>query len=511
MFKNLKIKNVGLAAMAALMLTTAGSCERDFLETSPTDKVGAADAVSTADNLMLIINGMHRNMYVRQNSSQGQVGQTGINIMLDALGEDLVFPTTGNGWYVSTARWQDQVNANGSNDFFPYQFYYALIRNANYIINLGDAATGDQNTKDRAMGQAYAFRAFSHYMLVQFYGKRYVAGGANDEADKGIVIRTDLGTEAKARNTVAEVYAQINTDLNQALTLLNAKGRVHKSHFDDKVVKGLMARVALTKGDYQEAADKAKEARAGYTLMNNADYKAGFNSLANAEWMWGSEIISDQTEYFGNFGGYMSRNYNSTNIRQNPKAVNSALFAKFPKTDVRKSVIDSTGNHLGLLTEIVGGKIVKKSSYSSYSLFPYTSQKFLSVSQSDSRMDVPYMRAAEMYLIEAEALARLGKEAESRVAFNVLAKNRDPQYVPVKTGAAYLEEIMDSRRLELWGEGFRFLDLKRLNLPLNRRGANHESSVIGNIFEVAAGDKKWQYLIPKTEINANPLVKQNEV
>ncbi len=168
MFKNLKIKNVGLAAMAALMLTTAGSCERDFLETSPTDKVGSADAVSTADNLMLIINGMHRNMYVRQNSSQGQVGQTGINIMLDALGEDLVFPTTGNGWYVSTARWQDQVNANGSNDFFPYQFYYALIRNANYIINLGDAATGDQNTKDRAIGQAYAFRAFSHYMLVQF-------------------------------------------------------------------------------------------------------------------------------------------------------------------------------------------------------------------------------------------------------------------------------------------------------------------------------------------------------
>lgn len=111
------------------------SCKSEFLDTVPTDAIDATSAVSTADNLMNIINGMHRDMYYRQNSSQGQNGQGGIMIMMDALGEDLVFPSTGNGWYISTVRWQDQVNENGSNDFYPYQFYYALIRNANIVIN----------------------------------------------------------------------------------------------------------------------------------------------------------------------------------------------------------------------------------------------------------------------------------------------------------------------------------------------------------------------------------------
>jgi hypothetical protein len=38
----------------------------------------------------------------------------------------------------------------------------------------------------------------------------------------------------------------------------------------------------------------------------------------------------------------------------------------------------------------------------------------------------------------------------------------------------------DSRKLN-YGEGFRFLDLKRLNQALDRRGANHNVSLAGNV------------------------------
>lgn len=49
------------------------------------------------------------------------------------------------------------------------------------------------------------------------------------------------------------------------------------------------------------------------------------------------------------------------------------------------------------------------------------------------------------------------------------AKNRDASYtLSTNTGQALIDEIMVQRRVELWGEGFRFLDLKRLNLPLDR-------------------------------------------
>jgi hypothetical protein len=500
--KNITKHYKKFAVLSAAVFTLAlTSCKSDYLETDTTIAVSEDAAYSSSANLMAIINGMHRNMYTRQNSNQGQNGQGGIMIMMDALGEDLVFPSTGNGWYVSTVRWQDQVNENATNDFYPYQFYYALIRNANMVIANGPSVpaptAADATTIKMAIGEAFAFRAFSYYMLVQLYGKRYVPNTTNNQL--GVPIRLTADEMPLARNTVEEVYTQINSDLAEALTRLTGSSRATKSHFDDRVVLGLRARVALTQGNYALAASSALSARSDYALMDNATYQAGFNNLAgNGEWMWGATIISDQTDYFGNFGAYMSRNYNSTNIRQAPKAVNSSLYALFPSTDVRRKVIDPTGAHTSLALP------------STYSKFAYTSQKFLSASASDSRLDVPYMRSAEMYLIQAEALARMGDETNSKVVFNAFATNRNPSYTgATTTGAAYITEILNSRRIEFWGEGFRFLDLKRLNQGLNRNGANHSTVVDNNVMTVANTDPRWEYLIPRAEINANPLIVQN--
>lgn len=64
-------------------------------------------------------------------------------------------------------------------------------------------------------------------------------------------------------------------------------------------------------------------------------------------------------------------------------------------------------------------------------------------------------------------------------------------------------------RVELWGEGFRFYDLKRLNEPLDRTGANHNASLVG-VTNVPAGDIRWQFLIPQAELNnTNGVVVQN--
>lgn len=470
------------------------ACRESYLETTPTSDISAESITKTADNMMLSINGMHRSMYVRQNSDQGHTGQSGVMIMMDALGEDLVFTTTGNNWYVSTVRWLDQQNENSGNLLYPWRFYYKLIRNANVLIKDGANASGDETVKKNALGQAYAFRAFAHLQLIQLYAKRY-DGTPNPN---GIPLRLEPNDDPLARSSVEDVYKQINADLDQAITLLTGVKRIHKSHFDTQVVRGLKARVALLLGNYDEAATQAKLARKGYQLMDNATYRSGFNDLNNNEWMWGSQIKEDQTAYYGNFGAYMSRNFSSTNIRQNPKAINTLLYNKFPAEDVRTQVVDPKGEHASL------------SLPKNFRKYPYTSQKFLSVATGDSRMDVPYMRAAEMYLIEAEALARAGKEAESKVVFGELSLNRNPQYTPTTaTGTAYLNEILDSRRLELWGEGFRFLDLKRLNQPLDRKGSNQDPIVVSDALYVPAGDAKWTFLIPRRELDANPLISQN--
>lgn len=510
-------KTLFLAA-AAFVLTTTVSCDREYLTTDPTDAVSEGTINGTIAKLSTALNGMHRNMYYRQNESQGQNGATGVMMYMEVMGEDLIFPATGPNWYISTLRWLDNANANSTNLFYPYDFYYGQIRMANSIIKNAPAAAGDQVDRERLMGEAYAFRAFSYTMLTQIYAKRFVPGTANSQL--GVPIRLDDTYNAIPRSTVDQNYAQINSDLATALTLLTGKTRSNKSHFNVNVVKGLMARVALIQGKYPEAATYAREARQGFALMTNADYKAGFNTYDNKEWMWGYNPIDTSTDYFGNFMAYMSRNYNSSQIRQAPKVVNSLLFNSFPATDVRTQVIDPTGNHLDLLTEInAAGQIVKKPEFAAYTLFPYTSQKFLSVNSAGaidnvtSLGDIPFMRAAEMYLIEAEALAKDNKEPQSKIVFNEFEKNRNPAYAgATTTGQAYIDEVLKSRRLELWGEGFRFLDLKRLNLPLDRTGANHSTVVTNNLLSVPAGDKRWTWLIPQGEIDASQgLVIQNEL
>ncbi|WP_233565993.1 RagB/SusD family nutrient uptake outer membrane protein [Flavobacterium sp. 81] len=406
------------------------------------------------------------------------------------------FPIT-NGWFLQVYNWSALSNENSADIRFPYRTYYRIIRNANTIINATDTAIGSVKDKNIVKGQALLYRAFCHFQLVQLYGKRYVNGEANSQL--GIPIILTVGNGNFPRSTVEEVYAQINKDLDEANILLAGYSKPNNSHLNLKVAQGLKGRVALTQGNWAIAADYANKARSGMSLMSVADYGAGFNNYNNKEWMWGSHINEVQTQYFGNFGAYMSRNFSSTVIRSCPKAINSKLYNLIPPTDVRSTIFSKDGSHPNLeLTSV----FVK---------FPYTSQKFLAIGTGDSRCDVPYMRAAEMYLIEAEAKARLGQADAATILYD-FEKARNPEYVlSTNTGQALVDEILLQRRIELWGEGFRFFDLKRTNSALDRTGANHDSGITNGVMIVPSGDKRWQWLIPKVEIDANPLVKQNEL
>lgn len=492
--------NQYLVAVSAVVLLFVSSCRGEYLETTPSESISETAAVANSENLMNIINGIHRDMYVRSPYGQGYNGQTGNIVMFESMAEDLVHTATGLNWHIADMRWLTQDVETSAATNYPWRFYYKIINNANIVIQSGPAASGDATLRDKAIGEAYAYRAWAMFQLVQIYGKRYVIGGTNSDADGGIILRLTKGEDPMARSTIAQTYAQIEADLDASISLLTGKTRVHKSHFSAEVAKGIKARVLLIQGRYLDAATLANQARTGFTLMNNAAYKAGFNKLSDGEWMWGSEVIADQSDGFGNFGAYMSRNYNSSTIRAAPKAIYKPLFDKFSASDVRTQNFDVTGLHTSLN---LPSNFVKK---------PYTSQKFLAASVSLSLADVPYMRAGEMYLLEAEALARGGSEGPSKAVFTTFMKNRNPLYVaPAFSGAAYITEIMDSRRIELWGEGFRWFDLKRLNQSVVRNdpGSNHVSSVVNNVFVVPNTDPKWLLKIPRQELDANPLCKQN--
>lgn len=493
------MKKISLIIMV-LGVLTLNSCKEDFLDTIPTDEVAASEAVKTTTTAFAVLNGIHRSLYERWEATQGNAGVGGHYIHIDCMGEDQVVHR--EQWFNRVYKW---TAGRSDTDFyarFPWLMYYNVIANANVLINGVENAEGPIEEKNAILGQALTYRAWAHYQLVQLYGGRYQAGGGNSQL--GVPYKKSELEEQLPRNTVEEVYTEINNDLDAAITALDGYARSNKSHLNQAVAQGLKARVALTQGNWATAVSFAQQAKASFGLMDQETYRNGFqiSSQSNPEFMWASQITEDQNDRFGSYGGYISRNFSSSAIRGNPRSINSTLYDLISDTDVRKSLWDPTGEHLNLPAG--------KSLLGSHSRHPYTSQKFLAVSSSDSRVDVPHMRVAEMYLIEAEANARNGADGPAAQALFDLISTRDDNYtLSTNTGQDLIDEIMIQRRIELWGEGFRFYDLKRLNLPLDRTGANHSAALAGNVMQVPAGDIRWEWLIPRDELDANPNMVQN--
>ena len=477
------------------------SCADDYLDTIPTDAVSASSVFTSTQNAMTALNGIHRMLLLRFDS-QGQAAEGAVMIMRDVMSEDLVMTTQGNGWYVSFSRWQNHNLETSGDSRFVWRYYYRVIGNANMILAGIDAAEGPQEEKDEITGQALAYRAWAHFNLVQLYGERYDAAGGNTQL--GVPIVLEPITEGGARNTVEEVYAQINADLDAAIGLLD-ESRNAKSHLNINVAKGIKARVAATQANYSLAATLANEAREGYSLMSQDALYDGFNNVDNEEWIWGSHQVDDQQTYFASYFAYMSLNFSSTNIRNNPKAISSKLYDMISDTDARKGLWDPNASDPDLRDPYID-----EMTLSSFAKIDYMNRKFIAQGNASSVGDVPYMRTAEMILLEAESLARSGNDAAAADVLFELASARDDAYTKTtNTGAALIEEIMVQRRIELWGEGFRFYDLKRLNLPLDRTGSNHVESVINGKFTEPAGTNNWQWQIPIDELNANENMVQN--
>lgn len=481
-------------------------CKKDYYNVGPTGDVDEGAIFTTTGNASNVINGIYRYLYSRY-SAQNQPGHGGVMLMLDFMGEDLhqavaSWYTPGNG----TGGWVNQRNDSYLYVEYPFRLYYRCIGNANALIENIDAAIGTDADKKRLKAEALTMRAWAYFNLVQIYAKRYDASTVPN-GQLGLSMPLSAADSKLPRSTVEEVYTQIKKDLTDAITAFGTAspppvGPQTKSHLSIRAALAIRARVALTTQDYVNAAAFAKQVvdLGGHSLMTNAAYQTGFNDLSNPEWIWGAYVQDDQGDTFGSYFGQISYDGNTSYIRGVPKRINSALYGQITSTDVRKKMWEpspTTANFPLPLT--------------SYTRSPYMSRKF-AIRNLPTIGDVPYIRLAEMYLIMAEAYAKTpGKEVEARQALYTLAVNRDPSYtLSVNTGQALINEIMFHRRVEFWGEGFRFFDLKRLNQSLDRTVVpNFVSASAGGTLQVPAGSNLWQFVIPISEIQANPNSVQN--
>lgn len=506
------------------------SCSEDFLQTVPTDAVSTEIALGSADNMMLAINGVHRAMYAQNGLISAYAGQEFMIPTAEFGASDALHSTPGNGWHRARIQWIMHTNATRDDVSYSWFFYYNIIGSVNNIIN---AAQELQMSDDlhNVLGQAYAYRAWAYFCLVQYFGKAYMIGNPSSDLGVPIMLATEPPYEGLPRNTVQEVYSQIKADLSEAMTHFeSASSRVDLSHLNMNVAKGIAARVYLTTGDWANAEKYAREARQGYDLMSESQFKSGFNSVSNPEWMWGSKMIQDQTAYFYSYFYYVSNNFNGSQNRSNPKFMNHQLYDMMSETDYRRDLIlkDAPSTFYAWDKGDNAGRYADKAEFdaavkeyrtivnngSSHNMIPYMHIK---MQQADgptiTPMDVILMRAAEMYLIEAEALARQNKNAEAQDVLFALVSERDPGYVKsTNTGQALVDEILVQRRIELFLEGHRWFDMLRNDeeLDLEGSGASPDLYLDGYKQPRPSVNPKWVFLIPQREIDANPNIVQNQ-
>lgn len=476
-----------LFILTSISLLIFSGCQEDYLERVPTASVSESDIFSTVNGAYTVLHGIHRSTF-QYYGAHDKFGQKSVDLAVDLLGEDFFQSERGYGWFVSWYQYIDHRNINSANLEYVWEYYYDIVDNANAILANVDKASDAAlfaSKVNSLKAQSLTYRAYSFYQLVQLYADRYDIGGANTHL--GIPIPTAPSQEGQARATVAKVYEQINADLDAALALFaaGATARVNKSEININVAKGIKARVALTTGQWAVAETMAREARTGFSL--SADFcqtdAGGFIDSSDPEWMWGAVLIDEQQTSYASFFSHIDPYFGGYAALGNHKLASTEIYNFMSDTDIRKSLFVT-----------VSGK-------------PRVGIKFSGYGEWTN--DYLYMRSGEMYLIEAEAQARQGKAEAQTTIYNLVSK-RDPEYVkPTLTGEDLIQHILMQRRCELWGEGQRFFDIKRLNIALDRRGKGHTETLWNAAGNFPAGDKNLTFLIPKQEIDANPNMVQN--
>ena len=444
-------------------------------------------------------------------------GYPSVMMFTDANGMDEVQTDGGYNWSGTSLGLLDRNNAYAAPKVL-WNNLYVLITSSNSMIDrIG--YDSDKPADMYNLGQMLALRAFSYWNLAQLFQFNY-AGNENKPCVPLITERNaeDAIANGCPRATVAEVYAQIQSDLNNAIGLLasarkSGLTRSDKNHFDVSVAYGLRARVNLTMGLWNEAAADAQAAidasDARPSTMAEASRPA-FWTADEPDWMWGIIINEDddvvQSLYI-NYPSHMG-SFNEGYCEVNGgRQISKALFNSISGTDVRKGWwIDANCYSPNLsLDELNYLYNAGYKAYTQVKFAPYLNELGTDINAND----IPLMRIEEMYLILAEGMAMSGDAASAKsVLESFVRRYRDTYYTcPDVTGTELQDEIWRQRRIEFWGEGLSWFDIMRLGKDVDRRGAGYESHLV---FNIPAGSDILLWRIPVSEIKTNPLISEND-
>ncbi|HYG38718.1 MAG TPA: RagB/SusD family nutrient uptake outer membrane protein [Cytophagales bacterium] len=357
-----------------------------------------------------------------------------------------------------SAYWAQVITPENSRD---WKDFYGVIGHANLLLEKSEGFEfSNEGNKSRIKAEALALRAAMYFYMAKIWG------------DVPLVLDAvvDENVPQLPRTPVADVFNQINADIDAALALFPEEGFVSKYRFSKPAVYALKADVKMWSAsvlgggdvDYNAAIAAIDEvAKSGVALQSNFSdiTEKQNNEIILAIYFNRSETGGGSSAMYARYAFPLS-NYSgeAENAEELPLALdpNNAqagyaaspqimgLFSAYPNDERIASTY---------VVEIQGGK--------EGAAWP---NKFQGTRYADDRIaddDIILYRWADLLLLKAEAYAALNQPENALIALNeVRERAKIDDYTSLDI-PALKKEILDERGRELFHENKRWWDLVR--------------------------------------------------
>ncbi len=353
-------------------------------------------------------------------------------------------------------------------------FYQGVFR-ANVLLEKLPEVPMDEDVKKRFIAETKALRGYYYFELVRLFGN--------------IPLITERVEASETFNipqsSPEEVYAQIETDLNEAIPDLPVRITdlgTEAGRFSQGTVLAILGKVYLYQGKNTEAATTLQKINGtpgetsdyGYKLLDDYADLWVIENKFNTESILETSHTDKSNAEWGNWGSGADEG-NSINIMVSPRGYNRPENSSAPDyisgwgfNIITRSLYDALSGDPRFDTTIAEVGVLKEQGeanyVASYQDTGYFLKKFMPLNSDAStgggntelnyKQNVYAIRLADTYLMEAEALGGTGARAQALL--DAVRGRVGLTPVPVS-----MEAIMQERRLELAGEGHRWFDLVR--------------------------------------------------
>lgn len=389
-----------------------------------------------------------------------------------------------------------------------WRHYYEGISRANYLLYYGPNITMDTDLKNRILGEAKFLRAWFYFNLVNIFGEIPLKLNPPINPDE----------INKPKSPTANVYAQIEKDLQEAIPVLEISNTgADVGRATSGAASGILAKAYLYQQKWENAlaAITSVEALGIYSLQ--PVYKNIFidSTQGNSESLFEIQHLSNQLP---KLGSHLNQYF--------APAKDNGYYFNVPLQNFVDEFEQTAANvpdpRLDYTVGRAGQKWVNGEDFDpAWSPTGYLQKKHIQPLKEepiigDASLSYVYLRYADILLMKAEALNELSRTAEASVPLNAVRKRARESYlydedlpgfgaVPIdllpdvisSNQQTVRDAIRHERRVELGFEFHRFFDLMRYG----KQAAEAALSGTGFIYE-----QHQRFLIPQSELDTNPSI-----